>query len=409
MISVYKFELFTTYKVDARVVTEFGIPNRPVNHSFRPIYREKNNQMIVPVPKKIEVVTNPYIPHTDKIDITPLLNTVTDFTFEDKVYIHSDCAIPRAKVTQKYTRVLKPEKADICVVPKLKRESNTKNLSIFINRDKGKIYVIDNITDWDSDKYTYYTSEKCSNFALGSCILDINPSLRGTLITERNYYGDTDKTFSIENWKDFLASTLLYYGPVLSLHTKESWIADVLYNKLHDVITEDVLLATLGDSTNEFTKEAYDNLKEMLNSTDATVVGLGLKAIAEMDYEKYRNTTIHLLCNNRMKWTSNDMRSSSSVKYMLNYLGLWRRVRENYANTTTSEDFTLMQEVVENDFNERVKAIKESFNSRFPFANLDLSYKFEVSPKLDGEEVTSDENIEDVDFEDGDLDEDNDV
>lgn len=409
MISVYKFGLFTTYKVDARVVTEFGMPNRPVKHSFQFIYRDRNNQMIVPVPKKIEVVTNPDIPHTGKIDITPLLNTVTDFTFEDKVYIHSDCAIPRAKVTQKYTRVLKPEKADICVVPKLERESNTKNLSIFINRDKGKIYVIENNVDWDSDKYTYYTSEKCSNFALGSCILDINPSLRDTLITERNYYGDTDKTFSIENWKDFLASTLLYHGPVLLLYTKESWIADVLYNKLHDVITEDVLLATLGDSTNEFTKEAYDNLKEMLNSTDETVVGLGLKAIAEMDYEKYRNTTVHLLCNNSRTWTRNDMRSSSSVKYMLNYLGLWRSIRENYANTTTLEDFTLMQEVVKSDFNERIEAIKASFKSRFPFANLDLSYEFEVSPKLDGEEVTSDENIEDVDFEDDDLEEDDDV
>lgn len=409
MISVYKFGLFTTYKVDARVVTEFGMPNRLVKYSFQSIYIEKNNQIIVPVPKKIEVVTNPDNPHTDKIDITPLLNTVTDFTFEDKVYIHSDCAIPRTKVTQKYTRVLKPEKADICVVPKLERKSNTENLSIFINRDKGKIYVIENIVDWDSDKYTYYTSEKCSNFALGSCILDINPSLRDTLITERDYYGDTGKTFSMENWKDFLASTLLYHGPVLSLYTKESWIADLLYNKIHDVITEDVLLATLGDSTNEFTKEAYDNLKEMLKSTDETVVGLGLKAIAEMDYEKYRNTTIHLLCNNSRAWTRNDMRSNSSVKYMLNYLGLWRSRRENYANTTTLEDFTLMKEVVKSDFNERIEAIKKSFNSRFPFANLDLSYKFEVSPKLDGEEVASDRDIEDDDFDDEDWDEDDDV
>ena len=41
--------------------------------------------------------------------------------------------------------------------------------------------------------------------------------------------------------------------------------------------------------------------------------------------------------------------------------------------------------------------MKELFNSRFPFANLDLSYEFEVSPKLDEEEVPSDEDIEDDD------------
>lgn len=398
MISVYKFGLFTTYKVDARVVTESGMPNRPVKYSFKYMYRDRYNQMVVPVPKKIEVVTDPDIPHTGKIDITPLLNTITDFTFEDKVCIHSDCAIPRAKVTQKYTRVLKPEKADICVVPKLERKIiNTENISIFINRDKGNIYIIENTIEWNSGKYTCYTSEKCSNFALGSCILDINPSLRDTLITEIYYYGATGKAFSIEDWKDFLASTLLYYGPVVSLYTKESWIADLLYNKLHDVITEDILLATLGDSTNEFTKEAYDNLKEMLNSTDATVVGLGLKAIAEMDYEKYRNTAVHLLCNNSMNWASNSMRFSSSVKYMLNYLGLCRGEREHYANTTTQEDFTLMQEVIKRDINEKVEAIKKAFNSRFPFANLDLSYEFEVSPKLDREEVPSDGDIEDDD------------
>ena len=395
MISVYKFGLFTTYKVDARVVTEFGMSNTPVKHSFKYMYRDRNNQIVVPVPKKIEVVTNPDTPNIGTIDITPLLNTVTDFTFEDKVCINSDCTIPRVKVTQKYTRVLKPEKADICVVPKLERKIYTENLSIFINRHKGKIYVIENTVEWRSSKYTYYTSEKCSNFALGSCILDINPTLRDTLITEINYYGDKGMTFSMENWKDFLASTLLYYGPVVSLHTKESWIADLMYNKLHDVITEDVLLATLGDSTNEFTKEAYNNLKDMLNSTDGTVVGLGLKAVAEMDYEKYRNTAVHLLCNNSTTWTRNNMRSSSSVKYMLKYLGLWKNARENYANTTTQEDFTLMQEVVKSDFNKRVEDLKRRFNQRFPFANLDLSYEFEVSPKLDGEETPSNEYIED--------------
>ena len=393
MISVYKFESYPTYRVDAKVLSEFGTPNYKVKHSFKYMYGYRGKQTIVPIPNKIEVITNSEIPHIGKIDIRPLLNTVTDFTFEDKVYLHSDCTIPRVKVTQKYTRVLKPEKADICVVPKLKKEYNTENLAIFINKDKSKIYVIETVTDWNQGKYIYYTPNRCKNFTLGSCILDINPSLRGTIIEEKQYYNDYDKeTFSRKNWNDFLTSTLLYYGPVISLYTKDSWIADVLYNKIHDIITEDRLLATLGDSNNEFTKEVYDNLREMLNSSDDTVVGLGLKAVAEMDYEKYHNTTIHLLANNNKHWRINKMRSSASVKYMLNYLGLWRDERENYANTITQEDFTLMQEVAKSDFNEGIEIIKAYFNKRFPFANLDLSYTFEVSPKLDVKEVISDEN-----------------
>ena len=286
MITVYKFELFDTYKVDARVLTEVGMPNRQVKHSFQYMYRDRNKTLVVPVPKKIEVIADIESPHTGKIDIRSLVNTVTDFTFEDKVYLHSDCTIPRAKVTQKYTRVLKADKADICVVPKLERKSNTENLAIFLNKEKNKIYVLENALEWNKNKYIYHTTEKCADFILDSCILDINPSLRDTLIEEKKYYGDFNNTFSMSNWKDFLASSLIYYGPVLSLNTKEYWIADMLYNKIHDIITEDKLLATLGDSTNEFTKEAYDNLREMLSGVERTVVGLGLSAVAEVDYEK---------------------------------------------------------------------------------------------------------------------------
>lgn len=394
MISVYKFAPFKTYKVDARVFTEQGISNRPVKYSFIPIYRNKSNQMIVPVPKNIEVVTNPNTSYIEKINIDSLLNTVTDFTFEDKVYLHSDCTIPRVKVTQKYTRVLNPEKADICVVPTLKRKGTTESILIFINRDKAKIYVVECTLDYDLDKLISYISEKGSNFSLGRSVLDINPSLRGTLIEKRDFIGINNNTFSMENWKDFLDSTLLWYGPTLILYSKESWIADVLYNKLHDIITEDRLLATLGDSANKFTKEVYDNFKEMLKSSDKTVVGLGLKAVAEMDYEKYSNTTIHLLCNCGTNWTRNKMRSSSSVKYMLNYLGLWKSVQEKYVNTITQEDFSLMQEIINADFNKIIDKAKEFFNLRFPFVKIDLSYQFEISPKLKEETTLETEDNE---------------
>lgn len=402
MISVYKFENFNTYKVDARILTEQGMPNKPVNYSFIQVYsRRGSNHIIVPIPKNIEVVTDSDISYIGKINITSLLNTVTDFTFNDKVYIHSNCTIPRAKVTQKYTRVLRPEKADICVVPNLVKE-DTYNISIFINRNKNKIYILENTSEYISRKLVYYTSEKCSNFNLGSSILDINPSLKDTLIKKSSYYySNKNNDFSMENWWDFLESSLLYYGSIIYLNNNESWIADALYNKLHDIITEDKLLATLGDSTNEFTKEVYDNLKEMLKSSDSNVVGLGLKAVAEMDYEKYRNTVIYLLCNCGIRWIRNEMRSSSSVKYMLNYLGLWRGIQENYTDTITQEDFALLQEVVNDSFKEMIEIAQDSFNSRFPFAKIDLSYQFEISPKLEENNTLETEDNEDIDLDEG--------
>ena len=65
-----------------------------------------------------------------------------------------------------------------------------------------------------------------------------------------------------------------------------------------------------------------------------------------------------------------------------------------------------MQEVVKNDFKERVESIQKQFNNRFPFAKLDLTYQFEVSPKLEEESSTPEINKDD--FED-DWDDEDDV
>ena len=91
---------------------------------------------------------------------------------------------------------------------------------------------------------------------------------------------------------------------------------------MHDVVPEDKILATLGDSTNELTREIYNNISEMLNSKDSTIVGLGLKTLAELDYEKYHNTSTYLLQTTWRKWKDNKMKTNAGVKYMLKFLGL---------------------------------------------------------------------------------------
>ena len=404
MTSVYKFDNYNTYKISSRVLYDTGIikgTTRVLTDHFIPYYYRKYDGIAVPILNKIDIILDEDCSYNGKIDIEHLLNTVDNFTFEDKLYLHSNCNIPRAKVTQKYTRVIKPEKADVCVVPKLERILHTENISIFINRSKYKLFILTNYSCWGNGKLNTYTSDICSKFPLGCRVLDINPCLKDSFIKSSNYYkySDSSSYTQPEEWKDFLESTLLYYGPVVYLNNKETWVADLLYNKLHDVITEDRILDTLGDSTNKFTKEIYDSFKEMLNSSDDTVIALGLKAIAEMDYKTYHNTVVHLLYSNS-KWFHNGVKqnSSSSVKYMLNYLGLWRSVLDKYTNTITQEDFDLMQEVAVSTFKEKVEVLKKSFKSDFPFTNLELSYQFKISPRLETIESTLNvEENEDID------------
>lgn len=404
MTSVYKFDNYSTYKISSSVLYNTGTikgTTRVLADPFIPDYYKKYNGVVVPILNKIDIILNKDCSYTGKIDIEHLLNTVDNFTFEDKLYLHPNCNIPRAKVTQKYTRVIKPEKADVCVVPKLERTLHTENISIFINRNKYKLFILINYSYWDNNKLNTYTSDICSKFPLERRVLDINSCLKDSFIKSSNYYKYSDSSPYIqpEEWKDFLESTLLYYGPVVYLNNKEAWIADLLYNKLHDVITEDRILATLGDSTNKFTKEVYDSFKEMLNSSDNSVIALGLKAIAEMDYKTYHNTVVHLLYSNS-KWFHSEVKqnSSSSVKYMLNYLGLWRSVLDKYTNTITQEDFDLMQEIAISTFKVKVEELKKSFNLDFPFTDLELSYQFKISPRLETIEPTLNvEENEDID------------
>lgn len=374
MTNVYKFDNYSVYGISPKVLTikPVGALEQVFNFGY---YRSQNNTL-VPVPKNINIDGD-----KDKsININKLINGTIEF--EDKVYIHPNCSIPRAKVTQKYTKVLRASNADVCVVPKADRTFEVNTVALFINKIKGKIYYINPEQTWDKGKYVTWGIEACDNQPLNTAITQINPDLINSYIKEHKFYADPTLCTN-ENWEDFLNSTLIYYGPYISVSPKELYVAALLYNKLHNVVTEDTVLATLGDKENELTEESYDNISQMLRSMDDTVVGLGLKALAELDYKKYRNTVKFLLCNTSSKWTRNKMKQSTSVKYMLNYLNLWGHTHENYTQDTSIEDFNMMKKAIIKAFDAKINHVKESFKYRFPFAVIDFSYNFDVNPILE--------------------------
>ena len=403
MIKVYKFDIFTSYIVDPRVLTSTG--GSKVEYSFKINYRSKENDWIVPVPKTVEVLDIDNNSKTGHIDVKNLIEAVVPtFNFNSKLFFHSDCTIPRAKVTQKYTRVLNSSKADICVVPTPAKSYSTECVAIFLNKLRGKVYTIRYGIVFSVGTNKYITPEICKQYPLGTKITSINPLLKNSHIDERQYYGDNPKTYTQDNWLDFLDATLVYCGQALILPTKDKWVGDYLYNTMHDVVSEDKILATLGDATNELNREAYDSILEMLNSTDSTVVGLGLKTLAELDYKKYYNTTVHLLNNTKGEWKDNPMKKNVSVKYMLKFFDLWGYVSEKYSNSTTQEDFDMLKEVVEAEFKERVNTLIQSFHYRFPFVEINHEYSFSVNPKLGTPTGSCNDLEEDDDYTDKDED-----
>lgn len=381
MIKVYKFDIFTSYTVYPHVLISTG--GSKVEYSFKMNYRSKENEWIVPVPKAVEVLEIDNNSKTGHINVKNLIEAVMPtFNFDSKLFFHSDCTIPRAKVTQKYTRVLNSSKADICVVPTPAKSYRTEYVAIFLNKLRGKVYTIRYGIVFNRGNNKYITPEICKQYPLGTKITSINPLLKNSHIVERQYYGDDAETYTQDNWLDFLDSTLAYCGQALILPTKDKWIGDYLYNTMHDVVSEDKILATLGDTTNELNREAYDSILGMLNSTDSTVVGLGLKTLAELDYKKYYNTAVHLLNNAKKGWQDNPMKKNVSVKYMLKFFDLWSYVGEKYSDSTTQEDFDMLKEVVEAEFKERVNTLIQNFHHRFPFVEISHKYSFSVNPKL---------------------------
>ena len=126
--------------------------------------------------------------------------------------------------------------------------------------------------------------------------------------------------------------------------------------------------------------EIYNNISELLNSKDSTVVGLGLKTLAELDYEKYHNTSAYLLQSTWEKWKNNKMKTNASVKYMLKFLGLRNDGFTRYSNSITPEDFNFLKEIIETDFSQSINSLVESFIGKYPFAKIDYNMNFTIDP-----------------------------
>ena len=374
-MNVYKFDLFDSYIIHPSIFEDISISK--IERPFQISSRYSKDTWLIPIPKSIEILDKNSYDKEGAIDIKKLINAVRPiFDFNSKLFLHSNCTIPRAKVTQKYTRVLNINKADICVVPTPDKYYKTKYVAIFLNRSKGKIYTILNDRILVKNN-SYIASERCSKYPLGTKITSIIPSLKNSYVDDR-YCNATEAKIRQENWRDFLEATLVYCGHALILPSKSKWVGDYLYGTMHDVVSEDKILATLGDSTNELTREIYNNISEMLNSKDSTVVGLGLKTLAELDYEKYHNTSTYLLQTTWRKWKDNKMKTNTSVKYMLKFLGLRNNGFARYSNSITSEDFNFLKEIIETDFSKSINRLVEDFIGKYPFAKIDYNTTFTI-------------------------------
>lgn len=390
MIEIYKFSGYPTYSISLETFLIKTKPTDPIKNVFKHLWHYTSNYYYVPIPKdnKLKVME----------DYKNKIVNVTDYITgslhdNDKLYFHPNCTIPRAKVTQKYIRTIKVDKADTCIVPKPRTCYNMHYIAIFLNKNTGKLYYVKSNYTWNiNNKRQYMLPLDGQDIILGKKVKDYCPLLVDVKIINEQQYSDYNDTYTDDNWISFLNASLIYYGNALFLHAKDMWLAEVIYNKLHNVVSEDTVIATLGTEENAFTSELYDSISGMLTSKDKDSVGLGLKSLAELDYDKYRNSIMHLLFKTSKYWTNNNMKNSNTVKFMLKHLDMWETAYPMYTKTIEPEDFNIMEPIVKNEIMEYLEKGIDFYKTRFPFSNTQIDVSMDMLPIFTEECVKTESN-----------------
>lgn len=388
MINVYNFLNYTPYLVYSRVLHRVEERNIPLFRAFNtnPYYTNFID-LIIPIPNTIPYSINDGYWTTNKISYsTSDKNLLVD---KSKLFIHPNCTIPRAKVTQKYSRVIKKEKADFCVIPQsIVNLENIKGVlgAIFVNEDKQQVFVIKSDHYWENHKYSIYTTEMCQNAPLGSTILDIIPDLINVTFDGIN---TVKKQFTINQdvWGDFLQSKLVFSGSLINLTPKEMYVGDLIYNKLHNILSEKDILESITNMDNVFNLDVYKSMVEMFKSQEPSLVGLALKTVAELDYIKYKNSISSLLSVYFKYWAGNPMQNTVSVKHMLDYLNIRNSMFRYYSNTIESEDFALMSMIIKQELQNSINEQLTEFTRTYPFADINISYDINVLRKETKDEI----------------------
>lgn len=380
MKTIYKLEDYTTYIVYARVLHEPGEIQAPLYNLFNIQYHHEND-ILIPIPENIKYERKETTVDVEIPEVVVDKNLLTD---KSKLFIHPNCTIPRAKITQKYKRVIKREKADFCVVPAYPRLLNGEEVAIFKNEETSQLFVVIPHVRWCRGKPKHFAPTMCEFAKIGSSALNIIPDLIKTSVEDREIIRN-GVVFNKETWTNFINSTLKFYGPSVWVNSDNKYIADIIYDEVHNILTEDDVLASITDEENIFNKDMYDSMLGMLNSDDESVIGIALKTVSELDYVKYYNTISHLLTSCAQKWRDNNMKNTVSVKHMLNFLKIRQSNSPKYLEETTQEDFDLMIETLKSEFIYEMSEYQKLFLGNYPFVNLEFSYNFNVTPRLKNE------------------------
>lgn len=219
----------------------------------------------------------------------------------DKLYFHKTSNYPRFKLQYSdFKRCIKLESADVVVYDSLQFDKTIKSYNTAINyraTHSECVFIKDN------DKYILATT---SDFAKISSRNEILPEMIKNNLVDENaeilYSGNVVSNMYGRNWNDF--------------------IVNVIENIFPGVISDTDLDAMINGNCETLDEESLMSIQDMLQSTDSTVVGMGLKLLTNYNVDQYRATIkVMLDCNiqnikNSSAW---NLTAIKQLRQTLNY------------------------------------------------------------------------------------------
>ena len=252
------------------------------------------------------------------------------------VYVHPSCSISRSLLTTKYKKSLSPWVADAVVIPDNLNQIAfwPSEVALFINETAKCLFIIRILEE---------VKDRLSNYPLGSPLQNI-AGLDISNIPDANAFG----LHTLNN------AGLLYVGDLVHIPNSQGYLVDIITGALPTEKTafEQSVIESLSDESNKITLENLVSIREMLNSTDDNTVSAALKALSTMDYTHYKNSVKKMLSDAGSSYLYNKAVTSTSVKYMINFLyGTTNRRRiyyysDRYEKSIHEEDYKLFCQYV---------------------------------------------------------------
>lgn len=295
-----------------------------------------------------------------------------------KLYFDTDCKFPRFKLseTTSIKRCLDPAKADSCIINIPEFEEYRDGYRTAVNPEVVRIYKSKTCD-------LYYIMNKNVNkpeFTYGTPVL--NQYL--TLISKysgNDVYEQLLSCFGV----DYKEVDLIYEGLVMLLDNKET----KLIKRLNDYmqITYDIELDQfIGNNLQKIDKDSITQLNKMFQSSDATIIGMGMKLLSNYNILDNACAIGSLIIDNYRTLQTNSVFNSVGFKQVLKSLDIDPRsfnssnVAENigkiYVKSTNPEDRALGREVIRQRMENDIRTQVDRFVNQYK--DMDIKVTFEV-------------------------------